>query len=78
MPLHLSVSAAVHAGHAEQCGCQSVHAVHDVVHAFAHVSLCCCACCVAVQSVHAVHGLVRGRCYGKQLRFRVCCSGPYD
>ena len=132
-PLHMSVSAAV-------------YAVHDLVHAFTHVSLCCCArcgtccaccavcgcvvgaccawfgaclctcqsllwcmlgmlcsvwlsicaCCAvfdaclctyqslllcmlcAVQSVHAMHGLVHGRCYGKQSTFRVPCSGPYD
>ena len=39
MPLHMSVSAVVHALHAVQC--VAVHAVHGLVHAFAHVSLCC-------------------------------------
>ena len=48
-PLHMSVSAAV-------------HAVHDLVHAFTHVSLCCCARCGTCCACCAVCGCVVGAC----------------
>ena len=75
MPLHMSVSAAMRAGHAVQCvAAQSVHAVHGLVHGCGYGKPLCVGF-LAVVPASLLCGAVD---YGKQLGVRVCCSGPFD